>query len=78
MLKSEYARDQLERFLVGRGTPVRIDILIDNVWLFTEDGDPRWLGAAVSHFDGTGQLRHLTCDPNHDHNSECAVEWVAA
>jgi hypothetical protein len=78
MLKSEYARQQLKTYLSAAAAPITIDSLIDNVWLFTDDGDPRWLGAAVSHFDGTGELRHVTCDANHQHTSECTVEWVGA
>lgn len=78
MLRSEYAREQLERYLRAAAGPVTIDSLIDKVWLFTDDGDPRWLGAAASHFDDTGQLRHVTCYANHHHTSECTVEWVGA
>lgn len=78
MLKSEYAREQLERFLTHAGGPVTIRSLIDKVWLFTDDGDPRWIGAAVSHFDGVGRLRHVTCDPDHHHDDQCTVEWVEA
>lgn len=78
MMKSKYAREQLERFLTHAGGPVTIRSLIDKVGLFTDDDDPRWIGAAVSYFDSTGLLRHVTCDANHHHSDDCTVEWIGA
>jgi hypothetical protein len=75
MLKSEYARDNVQRYLTDRG-PVTIADLINRAPYLTDDGDPRWIGAAVRHFDETGQLVHVTCDPDHDHDASCTVEWV--
>jgi hypothetical protein len=77
MLKSEYARQQLRRRLEGAGQ-VKIEDLIGEADALTDDGDPRWIGGAVSHFDGTGQLRHVSCSPNHHHDAGCAVEWMPA
>ncbi len=78
MLKSEYAAEQLRKELTKAGGPVPIRSLIDKAWELTDDGDPRWIGVAVSRFDGAGQLRHSCVGPNHNHNDSCTVEWVAA
>ncbi len=76
MMKSEYAIEQLKRRLDGAG-PVTIRSLIDQAWQFSDDGDPRWLGYAVRKLDDAGEVRHVTCDPDHDHSDECTIEWVA-
>lgn len=79
MMKSEYARQQLEEHLTAAAGPVHIYQLINRAYLFDpEDGDPRWLGAAVSHFDSVGKLRHPNCSANHYHDNNCTVEWVLA
>lgn len=77
MRKSEYAYDQLQRHLDGRG-PVALDSLIGNAWLFTDDGDPRWIGAGLSQLSRDGKVRYPSCDNNHNHDSGCTVELVAA
>lgn len=77
MLKSEYAREQVKKFLSVRGQ-VPINELVARAPYLTDDGDPRWIGAAVSHFDSTGELRHVTCDFNHSHTDDCKLEWVGA
>ena len=76
MLKSQYAIEQVQRHLNGAG-PVTIRSLIDRVWSFTDDGDPRWLGYALLKLDETGKVRHVTCDPSHDHSDACTVEATA-
>jgi hypothetical protein len=78
MMKSEYTRGRVQEHLVRAGGPVPIRELIDKAWNLTSDGDPRWIGAAVSHFDGAGQLRHSCAGPNHNHDNTCTVEWVTA
>lgn len=75
MLKSEFAIEQVSRRLAGAG-PVTIETLISEVWRYTEDGDPRWIGVALMRLHEAGDIRYLTCDDNHDHDSTCAVEIV--
>ena len=75
MLKSEYAIDQVARYLAGRG-PVTLANLIDQAWLFTDDGDPRWVGVALTHLSRDGKVRYLSCDNNHHHGASCQVESV--
>lgn len=75
MLKSEYARTQVKDRLSGRG-PVKLEDLIRDAWVLTDDGDPRWIGAALSHFSQAGEVRYPTCDDNHSHDGSCTVEAV--
>lgn len=78
MLKSVYAADQVRKYLMQAGGPVKIRELVDKASDLTDDGDPRWIGVAVSRFDGAGQLRHSCIGPNHNHTDECTVRWVSA
>jgi len=78
MLVSEYARQQVARRLAAAGEPVTIDALIADAWRLTDDGDPRWIGVAVTHLEKAGLLRHVTCDNNHQHDSTCTLEWLPA
>lgn len=78
MRKSAYAADQVRKYLMKAGGPVPIRQLVDAAEELTDDGDPRWIGAAVSRFDGAGQLRHSCAGPNHNHDDTCIVEWVVA
>jgi hypothetical protein len=77
MRKSEYAYDQVQRHLAGRG-PVALDTLIDQSWLFADDGDPRWIGVALSQMSRDGKVRYPVCDNNHNHGAECTVELIGA
>lgn len=76
MLKSEYAIDSVRRYLTRHEGPVKLDTLVAAAGFLTDDGDPRWIGYAVSRLDDAGEIRHITCNPNHNHNSECAVEAI--
>lgn len=75
MLKSEYAREQVQRRLSGRG-PVKLSDLIRDAWVLTDDGDPRWIGAALSSLSSVGEVRYATCDDEHDHGDDCTVESI--
>ena len=78
MRKSEYAYDQVQRYLDGRGE-VTAKTLIGQAWLFTDDGDPRWIGAALHRLNDAGRLRFPSCSDGHDHvSSGCAVELIGA
>lgn len=76
MQKSEYATDLVGRFLDGRG-PVALTDLVSRASFLTDDGDPRWVGVALSHLTNAGKARYLTCDGNHNHDGSCQVEAVA-
>ncbi|MFI5938071.1 hypothetical protein [Actinoplanes sp. NPDC051494] len=77
MLKSEHTIDMVKRRLTGSG-PVRIVDLIWDAHLLTVDGDLRWIGNAMYKLDDAGVLRHVTCDPEHDHTDACTVELIGA
>lgn len=76
MMKSEYAIEQVRKYLTRAGQPVKLDDLITKAWLFTDDGDPRWVMVALMRLNAAGDVRYLTCDDNHNHDSDCAVEAV--
>lgn len=76
MLKSEYAIQQVRKRLTGAG-PIKVDTLIAEVWGYTDDGDPRWIGVALMRLREAGQIEYPTCDHNHDHGDGCTVQMVA-
>ncbi len=75
MLKGEYALQQVRERLIGAG-PVTLDTLIAEAWRYTDDGDPRWVGVALMRLNQAGEIRYLSCDDNHNHDSTCAVEFI--
>lgn len=75
MQKSEHATARVGAYLDGRG-PTHIDSLIDRVWSFTDDGDPRWIGVALMRLCEQSKVRYLSCDDNHQHDDGCLVEAV--
>lgn len=76
MRHAEFAQREVAAYLENAEGSVALDDLIKEVWSLTDDGDPRWIGVAIGHLSRAGQVRHLTCDHNHNHNSGCMVEWV--
>lgn len=77
MLKSEYAREQIVRYLSGRDA-VNLDNLVGRAQVLTDDGDPRWIGAALNQFAAAGLVRFPACGSGHNHGSGCTVELVDA
>lgn len=74
MLRSEYAIEQVRDRLARAEQPVLLDDLIGEAGSLTDDGDPRWIAVALMRLNQAGQVRYLTCDDNHHHDSTCAVE----
>jgi hypothetical protein len=79
MLKSEYALQQVEDHLRRADAPVEIESgLIDRAWLLTDDGDPRWIGVALTKLNSQGRLAYPKCSHEHYHDSACTVQLVTA
>src|SRR5690349_18613984 len=76
MLKSEYVRSRVKNLLAGRGR-VKHDDLIRDASVLTDDGDPRWIGAALSNLSQDGEVQYPACDDDHSHDHDCTVEAVA-
>lgn len=77
MLKSEYATLQVAARLAAVGT-VTLDELVQQAWLFTDDGDPRWVMVALGRLERDGKITYPTCDGEHDHDDACTVKWAAS
>jgi hypothetical protein len=80
MTKTEYAQEQVARYLANAGEPVKLVDLIKKARALTVDDDPRWIGVALLQLNKAGAVRYVMpgCDDNHNHNGECAVEVAPA
>lgn len=79
MRKSEYALQMVRGRLKDHGEPLPIQSgLIDQAFLLTDDGDPRWIGVALMHLNQQGEVRYPACNHEHYHDDTCTVELVSA